>query len=161
MFLIHSSLLIFPWQGNPWAQDLLACVTHQKALRQWFHWSISWTWIAFSSLLLYLLSFVIPVKSLCGLEASCVPTEEVLSVSGESCDSSDEMDTKESINGRAASRKKKSKRHKGGVTCPPGALQAGPAWGMLMLGIYRMVTGLLGHSGICVCIKKCQGFSHL
>ncbi|XP_031988893.1 transmembrane protein 183A isoform X2 [Corvus cornix cornix] len=52
------------------------------------------------------------VKSLCGLEASCVPTEEVLSVSGESCDSSDEMDTKESINGRAASRKKKSKRHK-------------------------------------------------
>ncbi|XP_064491737.1 transmembrane protein 183A isoform X3 [Pseudopipra pipra] len=52
------------------------------------------------------------VKSLCGLEASCVPAEEVLSVSGESCDSSDEMDTKESINGRAASRKKKSKRHK-------------------------------------------------
>ncbi|KAF4800605.1 Transmembrane protein [Turdus rufiventris] len=52
------------------------------------------------------------VKSLCGLEASCVPTEEVLSVSGESCDSSDEMDTKESINGRSASRKKKSKRHK-------------------------------------------------
>ncbi|XP_050841020.1 transmembrane protein 183A isoform X6 [Serinus canaria] len=31
---------------------------------------------------------------------------------GESCDSSDEMDTKESISGRAASRKKKSKRHK-------------------------------------------------
>uniref|UniRef100_A0A8C0VML3 Transmembrane protein 183A n=1 Tax=Cyanistes caeruleus TaxID=156563 RepID=A0A8C0VML3_CYACU len=52
------------------------------------------------------------VKSLCGLEASCVPAEEVLSVSGESCDSSDEMDIKESINGRAASRKKKSKRHK-------------------------------------------------
>ncbi|NXV38889.1 TM183 protein, partial [Rissa tridactyla] len=52
------------------------------------------------------------VKSLCGLEASCVPAEEVLSVSGESCDSSDEMDTKESINGRTASRKKKSKRHK-------------------------------------------------
>ncbi|XP_061869388.1 transmembrane protein 183A isoform X6 [Colius striatus] len=52
------------------------------------------------------------VKSLCGLEASCVPAEEVLSVSGESCDSSDEMDAKESINGRAASRKKKSKRHK-------------------------------------------------
>lgn len=59
---------------------------------------------------------VILVKSLCGLEASCVPAEEVLSVSGESCDSSDEMDTKESINGRAASRKKKSKRHKGMVT---------------------------------------------
>lgn len=55
------------------------------------------------------------VKSLCGLEASCVPAEEVLSVSGESCDSSDEMDTKESINGRTASRKKKSKRHKGMV----------------------------------------------
>uniref|UniRef100_A0A663LM58 Transmembrane protein 183A n=1 Tax=Athene cunicularia TaxID=194338 RepID=A0A663LM58_ATHCN len=55
---------------------------------------------------------VILVKSLCGLEASCVPAEEVLSVSGESCDSSDEMDTKESINGRTASRKKKSKRHK-------------------------------------------------
>ncbi|CAM9873802.1 unnamed protein product [Bubo scandiacus] len=52
------------------------------------------------------------VKSLCGLEASCVPAEEVLSMSGESCDSSDEMDTKESINGRTASRKKKSKRHK-------------------------------------------------
>nr|CAH65454.1 hypothetical protein RCJMB04_38n13 [Gallus gallus] len=52
------------------------------------------------------------VKSLCGLEASCVPSEEVLSVSGESCDSSDEMDTKESISGRTASRKKKSKRHK-------------------------------------------------
>lgn len=78
-------------------------------------------------------------------------------MSGESCDSSDEMDTKESINGRAASRKKKSKRHKGVVTCPPGALQAGPAWGMLMLGIYRMVTGLLGHSGICVCIRNAKG----
>ncbi|XP_054037466.1 transmembrane protein 183A isoform X4 [Rissa tridactyla] len=52
------------------------------------------------------------VKSLCGLEASCVPAEEVLSVSGESCDSSDEMDMKESVNGRTASRKKKSKRHK-------------------------------------------------
>lgn len=116
MFPIHSPLLIFPWQGNPWAQDWLACVAHQKALRQWFHWSISWTWITFSSLLLYLLLFFIPVKSLCGLEASCVPTEEVLSVSGESCDSSDEMDTKESINGRSASRKKKSKRHKGVAT---------------------------------------------
>ncbi|XP_062365746.1 transmembrane protein 183A isoform X7 [Cinclus cinclus] len=57
------------------------------------------------------------VKSLCGLEASCVPTEEVLSMSGESCDSSDEMDTKESINGRAASRKKKSKRHKDVMSC--------------------------------------------
>lgn len=107
--------------------------------------------------------FVIPVKSLCGLEASCVPTEEVLSVSGESCDSSDEMDTKESINGRAASRKKKSKRHKGVVTCPPGDpwAPACPAWGMLMLGIYRRVMGLLEHSGIYVCTKKCQGFSHL
>lgn len=56
---------------------------------------------------------VILVKSLCGLEASCVPAEEVLSVSGESCDSSDEVDTKESVNGRSVSRKKKSKRHKG------------------------------------------------
>lgn len=62
-----------------------------------------------------LLLLVILVKSLCGLEASCVPAEEVLSVSGESCDSSDEMDTKESVNGRSVSRKKKSKRHKG--TC--------------------------------------------
>ncbi|XP_037740869.1 transmembrane protein 183A [Chelonia mydas] len=52
------------------------------------------------------------VKSLCGLEASCVPAEEVLSVTGESCDSSDEMDVKESTNERTASRKKKSKRHK-------------------------------------------------
>lgn len=59
---------------------------------------------------------VVLVKSLCGLEASCVPSEEVLSVSGESCDSSDEMDTKESISGRTASRKKKSKRHKGMFT---------------------------------------------
>lgn len=68
--------------------------------------------------------FVILVKSLCGLEASCVPSEEVLSVSGESCDSSDEMDTKESISGRTASRKKKSKRHKGTVRLPasPGVL---------------------------------------
>lgn len=148
MFPIHSPLLMFPWQGNSWAQDFLARVTHQNALRQWFHWSISWTWITFSSLLLYLLLFFIPVKSLCGLEASCVPTEEVLSVSGESCDSSDEMDTKDSINGRAASRKKKSKRHKGVVVCPSGALWAPaacPAWGMLMLGVYRMVMGLLEH----------------
>ncbi|KYO33214.1 transmembrane protein 183A isoform B [Alligator mississippiensis] len=52
------------------------------------------------------------VKSLCGLEASRVPAEEVLSLSGESCDSSDEMDAKESINERTGSRKKKSKRHK-------------------------------------------------
>lgn len=37
-------------------------------------------------------------------------------MSGESCDSSDEMDTKESISGRTASRKKKSKRHKGMFT---------------------------------------------
>lgn len=71
--------------------------------------------------------FVILVKSLCGLEASCVPSEEVLSVSGESCDSSDEMDTKESISGRTASRKKKSKRHKGMVWLPasPGVLFVG------------------------------------
>uniref|UniRef100_A0A8C8SEP4 Transmembrane protein 183A n=1 Tax=Pelusios castaneus TaxID=367368 RepID=A0A8C8SEP4_9SAUR len=52
------------------------------------------------------------VKSLCGLEASRVPAEEVLSVTGESCDSSDEVDAKESTNERAAYRKKKSKRHK-------------------------------------------------
>lgn len=77
------------------------------------------------------------MKSLCGLEASCVPAEEILSVSGESCDSSDEMDTKDSVTGRAASRKKKSKRHKGGLTCLSGAPAARPAW-----GIYRMVMGL-------------------
>uniref|UniRef100_A0A2I3GQQ8 F-box domain-containing protein n=1 Tax=Nomascus leucogenys TaxID=61853 RepID=A0A2I3GQQ8_NOMLE len=56
------------------------------------------------------------VKSLCGLEASQVPTEEALSGAGEPCDiieSSDEMDAqKESIHERTVSRKKKSKRHK-------------------------------------------------
>ncbi|KAJ7331848.1 hypothetical protein JRQ81_014028 [Phrynocephalus forsythii] len=51
------------------------------------------------------------VKSLCGLEASCVPTDEVLSVA-ESCGSSDEMDLMDLTNGRILSRKKKSKRHK-------------------------------------------------
>lgn len=56
--------------------------------------------------------FVVLVKSLCGLEASCVPTDEVLSVA-ESCDSSDEMESKDFTNDRILSRKKKSKRHKG------------------------------------------------
>ncbi|XP_043818394.1 transmembrane protein 183A isoform X3 [Dromiciops gliroides] len=53
------------------------------------------------------------VKSLCGLEASQVPTEEVFSGAGEPCDSSDEMDAQEeSIHEQTVSRKKKSKRHK-------------------------------------------------
>ncbi|XP_072504265.1 transmembrane protein 183A isoform X3 [Notamacropus eugenii] len=53
------------------------------------------------------------VKSLCGLEASQVPTEEVFSGAGEPCDSSDEMDAQEeSIREQTVSRKKKSKRHK-------------------------------------------------
>ncbi|XP_074078498.1 transmembrane protein 183A isoform X2 [Macrotis lagotis] len=53
------------------------------------------------------------VKSLCGLEASQVPTEEVFSGTGEPCDSSDEMDAQaESIHEQTVSRKKKSKRHK-------------------------------------------------
>ncbi|XP_053104338.1 transmembrane protein 183A isoform X2 [Hemicordylus capensis] len=51
------------------------------------------------------------VKSLCGLEASCVPTDEVLSVA-ESCGSSDEMDSKELATDRMLSRKKKRERHK-------------------------------------------------
>ncbi|XP_016285568.1 transmembrane protein 183A isoform X7 [Monodelphis domestica] len=53
------------------------------------------------------------VKSLCGLEASQVPTEEVFSGAGEPCDSSDEMDAQEeSTHEQTISRKKKSKRHK-------------------------------------------------
>ncbi|XP_036612431.1 transmembrane protein 183A isoform X3 [Trichosurus vulpecula] len=53
------------------------------------------------------------VKSLCGLEASQVPTEEVSFGAGEPCDSSDEMDAQEeSIHEQTVSRKKKSKRHK-------------------------------------------------
>ncbi|XP_054032211.1 transmembrane protein 183A [Dryobates pubescens] len=52
------------------------------------------------------------VKSLCGLEASCVPAEEVLALAGDSCDSSDGLEPRESLSTRAASRKKKSKRHK-------------------------------------------------
>lgn len=94
---------------------------------------------------------VILVKSLCGLEASCVPAEEVLSVSGESCDSSDEMDTKESINGRAASRKKKSKRHKGRVAPSPaspggsaGAAAVASAYVMLIFANYRVFMGFFG-----------------
>lgn len=51
-------------------------------------------------------------KSLCGLEASYVPTDEVLSVA-ESCDSCDEMDSKDITNDSILSGKKKSKRHKG------------------------------------------------
>ncbi|XP_077785253.1 LOW QUALITY PROTEIN: transmembrane protein 183A [Podarcis muralis] len=50
-------------------------------------------------------------KSLCGLEASYVPTDEVLSVA-ESCDSCDEMDSKDIANDSILSGKKKSKRHK-------------------------------------------------
>lgn len=72
------------------------------------------------------------VKSLCGLEASRVPAEEVLSVTWESCDSSDEMDAKESTNERTASRKKKSKRHKGmRLSLTWSALQ-GPGWDCLL-----------------------------
>ncbi|XP_027699255.1 transmembrane protein 183A isoform X2 [Vombatus ursinus] len=53
------------------------------------------------------------VKSLCGLEASQVPTEEVFSGAGEPGDSSDEMDAQEeSVHEQTVSRKKKSKRHK-------------------------------------------------
>ncbi|XP_061487782.1 transmembrane protein 183A isoform X1 [Rhineura floridana] len=51
------------------------------------------------------------VKSLCGLEASCVPSDEILSVA-EFCGSSDEMDSKDVTNDIILSRKKKSKRHK-------------------------------------------------
>ncbi|XP_066482078.1 transmembrane protein 183A isoform X2 [Tiliqua scincoides] len=51
------------------------------------------------------------VKSLCGLEASCVPADEVLSMA-ESCGSSDEMDSKDFTSDGILSRKKKSKRHK-------------------------------------------------
>jgi len=76
---------------------------------------LNWKRLFLSAGILTVSLLVFLVKSLCGLEASCVPAEEVLSVSGESCDSSDEMDTKESLNGRSASRKKKSKRHKGMV----------------------------------------------
>ncbi|XP_078012541.1 transmembrane protein 183A isoform X3 [Phascolarctos cinereus] len=53
------------------------------------------------------------VKSLCGLEASQVPTEEVFSGAGEPGDSSDEMGAQEeSVHEQTVSRKKKSKRHK-------------------------------------------------
>ena len=62
-------------------------------------------------------SYFLLVKSLCGLEASQVPAVEALSGAGEPCDiidSSDEIDAQEeSIHERTASRKKKSKRHKG------------------------------------------------
>uniref|UniRef100_A0A8C6Y9H1 Transmembrane protein 183A n=1 Tax=Naja naja TaxID=35670 RepID=A0A8C6Y9H1_NAJNA len=53
------------------------------------------------------------VKSLCGLEASFVPTDEILSVA-ESCDSGDEMDSKYFTTDEyfMTDRKKKSKRHK-------------------------------------------------
>ncbi|KAJ6661028.1 hypothetical protein lerEdw1_016829 [Lerista edwardsae] len=51
------------------------------------------------------------VKSLCGLEASCVPADEVLSVA-ESCGSSDEMDSEDFTSDGILSTKKKSKRRK-------------------------------------------------
>ncbi|XP_053312770.1 transmembrane protein 183A [Spea bombifrons] len=53
------------------------------------------------------------VKALCGLEASCVPTEDgetVLSETGRLCESSDEGF--ENINEFSSSKKKKTKRHK-------------------------------------------------
>lgn len=52
------------------------------------------------------------VKSLCGLEASFVPTDEVVSAT-ESCGSSDEMNSNDFTSDRILSQKKKSKRHKG------------------------------------------------
>lgn len=61
---------------------------------------------------------MIIVKSLCGLEASFVPTDEILSVA-ESYDSGDEMDSKYFTTDEyfMTDRKKKSKRHKGKICC--------------------------------------------
>ncbi|KAM4700713.1 transmembrane protein 183A [Discoglossus pictus] len=52
------------------------------------------------------------VKALCGVEASCVPTEDGNSENGEDCGSSDELEDIENINGFSSYKKKKSKRQK-------------------------------------------------
>ncbi|XP_036387334.1 transmembrane protein 183A [Megalops cyprinoides] len=64
------------------------------------------------------------VKLLRGLEASQGPVQEVLSsvvsVSGEGCDSSDELDPEDAASGIKGSRKKKNKRRKENSECSDG-----------------------------------------
>nr|XP_020638168.1 transmembrane protein 183A isoform X2 [Pogona vitticeps] len=86
------------------------------------------------------------VKSLCGLEASCVPTDEVLSVE-ESCGSSDEMDSKDLTNDRILSSKKKSKRHKENSDGVAGKEYPIDIW--LMLASYIRPEDTVNFSLIC------------
>ncbi|XP_077013563.1 transmembrane protein 183A isoform X4 [Tamandua tetradactyla] len=91
------------------------------------------------------------VKSLCGLEASQVPTEEALSGAGEPCDSinsSDEMDAREeSIHERTISRKKKSKRHKENLDRAGGEEYPMDIW--LLLASYIRPEDIVNFSLIC------------
>ncbi|XP_048353250.1 transmembrane protein 183A isoform X1 [Sphaerodactylus townsendi] len=86
------------------------------------------------------------VKSLCGLEASFVPTDEVLSAT-ESCASSDEMDCKEFISDRILSRKKKSKRHKENADGAVGQEYPIDIW--LVLASYIRPEDIVNFSLIC------------
>ncbi|XP_039175089.1 transmembrane protein 183A isoform X2 [Crotalus tigris] len=83
------------------------------------------------------------VKSLCGLEASFVPTDEILSVA-ESCDSGDEMDSNEYF---MTDRKKKSKRHKESSECMVGKEYPIDIW--LMLASYIRPEDTVNFSLIC------------
>ncbi|XP_069897905.1 transmembrane protein 183A isoform X3 [Dipodomys merriami] len=91
------------------------------------------------------------VKSLCGLEASQVPAEEVLSGAGEPCDiidSSDEMDAQEeSAHERTISRKKKSKRHKEDLDGAGGEEYPMDIW--LLLASYIRPEDIVNFSLIC------------
>ncbi|XP_003220509.3 transmembrane protein 183A isoform X1 [Anolis carolinensis] len=86
------------------------------------------------------------VKSFCGLEASNVPTDEVLSVA-ESCGSSDEVDSKDSINDKISSRKKKSKRCKENSDGEVGREYPIDIW--LMLASYIRPEDTVNFSLIC------------
>ncbi|KAL7985436.1 hypothetical protein Chor_004006 [Crotalus horridus] len=83
------------------------------------------------------------MKSLCGLEASFVPTDEILSVA-ESCDSGDEMDSNEYF---TTDRKKKSKRHKESSECMVGKEYPIDIW--LMLASYIRPEDTVNFSLIC------------
>ncbi|XP_063153405.1 transmembrane protein 183A isoform X6 [Candoia aspera] len=88
------------------------------------------------------------VKSLCGLEASFVPTDEILSVA-ESYDSGDEMDSKYFTTDEyfMTDRKKKSKRHKENSDTVVGKEYPIDIW--LMLASYIRPEDTVNFSLIC------------